>query len=36
LMVNWGSAAANNIADFDGNGNVDIFDFNLLMVNWTG
>jgi len=36
LMVNWGSAVADNVADFDDNGTVDVFDFNLLMIYWTG
>jgi len=35
LMVNWGSAVANNVADFNADGKVDILDFNLLMVYWT-
>ena len=35
LMVHWGSASANNAADFSGDGKVDVLDFNLLMINWT-
>jgi len=34
-MVNWGKTTANNIADFNGDSKVDIFDFNMLMINWT-
>jgi hypothetical protein len=33
-MINWGKTGVGNVADFDGNGKVDIFDFNLLMINW--
>jgi len=33
-MVNWGDNPLNFAADLDGNGKVDIFDFNILMVNW--
>ena len=35
LMVNWGLAAKDNVADFNSDGAVDIFDFNLLMIYWT-
>jgi len=34
LIVNWGSTAADNLADFDKNNKVDVFDFNLLMIHW--
>jgi len=33
-MVNWGATGPNS-ADFNSDGKVDIFDFNLLMINWT-
>jgi len=33
--VNWGSTSVGNVADFNGDGKVDVFDFNLLMINWT-
>jgi len=34
-MANWGTTIPGNIADFNGDGMVDLFDFNLLMVHWT-
>jgi hypothetical protein len=35
LIVHWGEAGANVVADFDKNGVVDVLDFNALMVHWT-
>jgi len=35
LMINWGSTATGNIADFNKDNKVDVFDFNLLIISWT-
>ena len=34
IMADWGSTTVGDPADFNGDGTVDILDFNWLMVNW--
>jgi len=35
LITNWGSTgASSSTGDANGDGNVDILDFNLLIINW--